>query len=155
MGTRNHVERSTLAADVLGALSLVRQGHLYSLDCGRFAGMPMFPAHPPFQVLTYRTPRGIVNQGDQDWLGENDVNFHWNSEMVMGTVHSGTHVDAFAHITCGTEHEWFGGAALTPSAPTRRSAPTSSARRARVLLRVPSTRDPRCYRLDGAPVALC
>jgi kynurenine formamidase len=103
------VEESEPAVDVLGALALVKHGRIYSLDCGRFAGMPIFPAHPPFQVLSYRTPRGIVNQGDQDWLGENEVNFHWNSEMVMGTVHSGTHVDAFAHITCGSGHEWYGG----------------------------------------------
>jgi len=103
------VEGSKTAVDVLGALALVKQGRVYSLDCGRFAGMPIFPAHPPFQVLSYRSPRGIDNQDDQDWLGENEVNFHWNSEMVMGTVHSGTHVDAFAHITCGDEHTWFGG----------------------------------------------
>lgn len=103
------MEGSEPAVDVLRALALVKQGRIYSLDCGRFSGMPLFPAHPPFQVLSYRSPRGIENQGDQDWLGENEVNFHWNSEMVMGTVHSGTHVDAFAHITCGAEHEWFGG----------------------------------------------
>jgi len=96
-------------ADVLGALSLVKQGRVYSLDCGRFPGMPIFPAHPPFQVLSYRSPRGLVNQADQDWLGENEVDYYWNTEMVMGTVHSGTHVDAFAHITCGTDHRWFGG----------------------------------------------
>jgi kynurenine formamidase len=29
--------------------------------------------------------------------------------MVMGTVHSGTHIDALSHITCGDEHSWFGG----------------------------------------------
>jgi kynurenine formamidase len=109
MGTPDNVEEPAFATDVLGALALVKQGRMYSLDCGRFAGMPIFPAHPPFQVLSYRTPRGIVNQDDQDWLGDNEVNFHWNSEMVMGTVHSGTHIDAFAHITCGAEHEWFGG----------------------------------------------
>ena len=56
-------------------------------------------------MLSYRTPRGIVNQ----WLGDNDVNFHWQSEMVMGTVHTGTHIDALAHITCGAEHDLFGG----------------------------------------------
>ncbi len=99
----------TNPADVLSALSLVKQGRVYSLDCGRFPGMPIFPAHPPFQVLSYRTPRGLVNQADQDWLGENEVDYYWNTEMVMGTVHSGTHVDAFAHITCGAEHKWFGG----------------------------------------------
>ena len=98
-----------MSVNLLEALALVKHGRTYSLDCGRFAGMPMFAGHPPFQVVTYRTPRGIANQCDQEWLGENDVNFHWNSEMVMGTVHSGTHVDAFAHITRGAEHEWFGG----------------------------------------------
>jgi kynurenine formamidase len=95
---------------VLAALSLVKQGRVYNLDCGRFPGMPIFPGQPPFQVLSYRTPRGIANQGDQAWLGENEPGFYWQSEMVMGTVHSGTHVDALAHITCGERHEWFGGA---------------------------------------------
>jgi kynurenine formamidase len=97
------------ANDLLGALALVKQGRVYNLDCGRFPNMPIFPGHPPFQVLSYRTPRGIANQGDQEWLGENEVNFYWQSEMVMGTVHSGTHIDALAHITCGERHEWFGG----------------------------------------------
>jgi kynurenine formamidase len=109
VGTPNHVEGSAFTPNVLGALTHVKEGRVYSLDCGRFPGMPIFPAHPPFQVLSYRSPRGIVNQGDQDWLGDNEVNYHWNTEMVMGTVHSGTHVDAFSHITCGAEHEWFGG----------------------------------------------
>lgn len=96
-------------ADTLAALALVKQGRMYNLDCGRFANMPIFAGHPPFQVLSYRTPQGIANQGDQEWLGANEVNFHWQSEMVMGTVHSGTHIDALAHITCGERHEWFGG----------------------------------------------
>jgi len=96
--------------DVLAALALVREGRMYNLDCGRFNAMPIFPGHPPFQVLSYRTPRGIENQGDQTWLGENEVHFHWQSEMILGTVHSGTHIDALAHITCGTDDHWFGGA---------------------------------------------
>ena len=96
-------------ASVVAALALVKQGRAYSLDCGRFPGMPLFPGHPPFQVLSYRTPRGIANQADQEWLGKNEVNFHWQSELVMGTVHSGTHIDALSHITCGPAHQWFGG----------------------------------------------
>jgi kynurenine formamidase len=96
-------------ADLRQALALVTEGRMYSLDSVRFHGMPIFPAHPPFQVLTYRTPRGIDNQGDQEWMGDNEVKFHWHSEMVMGTVHSGTHIDALSHITCGSDHAWFGG----------------------------------------------
>ena len=90
-------------------MSLAREGKVYDLDCVRFPGMPLFPGHPPFQVLSYRSPRGLENQADQEWLGENSVRFAWQSEMVMGTVHSGTHIDALSHITCGDEHSWFGG----------------------------------------------
>jgi kynurenine formamidase len=90
-------------------MNLARHGRVYNLDCGRFPGMPLFPGHPPFQVLSYRTPRGIDNQGDQEWLADNAVNFAWHSEMMMGTVHTGTHIDALSHITCGEEHSWFGG----------------------------------------------
>jgi kynurenine formamidase len=107
--------RTTTPAGQLGpehvrdALALAAQGRIYDLDCVRFPGMPLFPGHPPFQVMAYRTPRGLDNQGDQEWLADNNVNFHWQSEMVMGTVHSGTHIDALSHITCGDDHGWFGG----------------------------------------------
>jgi kynurenine formamidase len=107
--------RTTTPAAQLGpehvrdALALAAQGRIYDLDCERFPGMPLFPGHPPFQVMAYRTPRGLDNQGDQEWLADNNVNFHWQSEMVMGTVHSGTHIDALSHITCGGDHGWFGG----------------------------------------------
>ena len=93
----------------LAALGLVREGRMYDLDCERFPGMPLFPGHPAFQVVSYRTPRGLVNQGDQDWLADNEVNFHWLSEMVLGTVHSGTHIDALSHICCGDDDAWHGG----------------------------------------------
>lgn len=96
-------------SDVRNALALAVRGRVYDLDCERFPGMPLFAGHPAFQVLSYRTPRGLVNQGDQEWLADNEVNFHWQSEMVMGTVHSGTHIDALSHITCGDEHTWYGG----------------------------------------------
>lgn len=97
------------AQQVQEALRLGREGRVYDLDCVRFPGMPLFPGHPPFQVMAYRTPRGLDNQGDQEWLADNTVKFAWQSEMVMGTVHSGTHIDALSHITCGDEHSWFGG----------------------------------------------
>jgi kynurenine formamidase len=99
--------------EIQAALSLAREGRMYDLDCGRFHGMPLFPGHPAFQVLTYRTPRGIQNQGDQEWLGDNRVNYHWHSDMVMGTVHTGTHIDALSHVTCGEDNHWHGGANAT------------------------------------------
>ncbi len=109
MSTSTPPAAKLTAADVLRALSLVNEGRIYDLDCGRFGGMPVFPGHPPFQVLSYRTPRGLENQDDQEWIRDNDVNFRWNSELVMGTVHTGTHIDALAHITSGEGPGWFGG----------------------------------------------
>jgi kynurenine formamidase len=101
-----------VGADALQrALGQVREGRLYDLDCGRWHGMPVWSGHPVFQVLTYRTPRGVHLQGDHDhWLGRNDVNFGWHSDLVMGSVHSGTHIDALSHITCGPDDHFYGGA---------------------------------------------
>ena len=83
---------------------------MYDLDCERFPGMPLFAGHPAFQVLSYRTPRGLVNQGDQEWLADNQVDFHWQSEMlVMGLCTASTRIDALSHVTCGDEHTWHGG----------------------------------------------
>lgn len=102
--------KSITQAQILQAVHLVKKGKLYDLDCGRWNKMPVADAHPPFQVLSYRTPQGIQNQKDQQqWLGQNTVNMAWNSEMIMGTVHSGTHIDALNHITCGHDNHWYGG----------------------------------------------
>jgi kynurenine formamidase len=61
--------------------------------------------------MTYRTPRGLRVQKDQDWLlPENN---EWNtgviSDFVLGSTHSGTHIDALSHITAGEDSHWHGG----------------------------------------------
>lgn len=99
------------ASDVRRAASRVKSGKVYSLDSQWWNGMPVAPAHPPFQVLTYRTPRGQRNQGDIEWLGSegNSGGFGFISDMVMGTTHTGTHIDALCHVTGGERSEWYGG----------------------------------------------
>jgi kynurenine formamidase len=80
------------------------------LEVERFRGMPLHPAHPQMEIVSYRSPRGIRNQGDQAWLNENNgANLAFISELVLGTVHSGTHIDALAHITVGHDDHWHGG----------------------------------------------
>jgi kynurenine formamidase len=96
-------------AAVLRALAHAGTGRVYDLDCGRWHGMPVWPGHPPFQLLTYRTPRGVEAQGDHPWLAPNDPNYHWHSEMIIACEHSGTHVDALGHVCHGPELEWHGG----------------------------------------------
>jgi kynurenine formamidase len=58
---------------VVRAAAMVREGRLISLAAARFPGMPLFPGHPPFQVLNYRTPRGIRVTGAKPWGPVNDA----------------------------------------------------------------------------------
>jgi kynurenine formamidase len=100
----------SLGADsVVAAAQLIRTGRTYDLDCGRWPSMPQWDGHAPFQVLTYRTPRGVRVQKDWDWLGTNTVNFGIHSELLSGSAHTGTHIDALCHATCGADDHWFGG----------------------------------------------
>jgi kynurenine formamidase len=100
-------------AAVVRAASLVRQGRIFTLARERFPGMPLFPGHPPFQVLTYRSPQGICAAGDEPWGAENDAKLGYISELLIGTAHSGAHIDALAHMTVGDEQRWHGGSART------------------------------------------
>jgi kynurenine formamidase len=94
---------------IVRAAGLVREGRLISLAAARFPGMPLFPGHPPFQVLNYRTPRGIRVTGAKPWGPVNDAGLGYMAEYVMATSHSGAHVDALAHMTVGDDMHWYGG----------------------------------------------
>lgn len=91
------------------AFGLVRQGRVIDLALPRFRGMPLFRGHPPFEVHSFRTPRGLRVAGDQPWGPRNDAQLGYMSEVVSGSMHSGAHIDALAHMTIGPEARWFGG----------------------------------------------
>jgi kynurenine formamidase len=107
--------RGTLAemseASVAAALGKVSRGKVYSLASRWWRGMPGHPVHPRFDVITYRSPHGERIQKDQDYLNppENTINYGFVSELIMGTVHTGTHIDALCHVTCGEDAAWHGG----------------------------------------------
>ena len=94
----------------LDVLRIPKTGRIYDLCSGWWPGMPIPAAHPPFQLLTYRTPRGVRNQRDLDmFVHGNATNVGFISEMVMCTMHSGTHIDSLSHITSGDADTWHGG----------------------------------------------
>ncbi len=98
------------SASVVAAAKLVQKGKVYDLDPGRFRGMPLWPGHPPFEVLTFRTPLGLYNQKDQGWLMKNnDAHIGFISDVIIGTVHTGCHFDSLAHITVGPDNHWYNG----------------------------------------------
>ena len=114
------------AEQIVRAARLVRTGRTYSLAASRFPGMPLFPGHPPFQVLNYRTPHGIRVTGAQPWGPVNDAGLGYMAEYVMATTHSGAHIDALAHMTVGEDMHWYGGGTpaehLTDFGPVRGDA---------------------------------
>jgi kynurenine formamidase len=97
------------AQSLLDILHLPQQGHVYDLDPGRFPGMPIWSGHPPFQLTTYRTPRGFQVDGDQQWLARetNKDNIGFMSELAVSGYHSGAHIDALSHITSGEDNHWY------------------------------------------------
>jgi kynurenine formamidase len=97
------------AEQVVAAARLVREGRMVSLAAPRYPGMPLFPGHPPFQVLNYRTPRGIRVTGAKPWGPINDAGLGYMAEYVMATSHSGAHMDALAHMTVDDDMHWYGG----------------------------------------------
>ncbi len=96
---------------VLAALGQVRDGRMYRLARERFPKMPLFPGHPAFEVVSYRTPQGIRAAGDEPWGPPNDACLGYMSELVIGTTHTGAHIDAHAHMTVGADDRWHGGSA--------------------------------------------
>jgi kynurenine formamidase len=88
---------------------MVEEGRSYSLSVPRFTGMPLFPGHPPFQVLNYRTPPGIRAGNVQPWGPPNEVGLGYMAEYLMACSHSGAHIDALGHMTIGEDNHWYGG----------------------------------------------
>ena len=101
----NSPSRSADVADRprLNIREVARAGRLYSLAVDRFPGMPLFPGHPPFQVLTYRSPQGLRISGARPWGPGNDAGLGYMCEYVLSTSHSGAHIDALAHMTIGED----------------------------------------------------
>ncbi len=97
------------AEQVVKAAAMIRQGRLISLAAARFTGMPLFPGHPPFQVLNAVSPRGIRAGKRQPWGPINDIGLGYMAEYLMCTSHSGAHIDALAHMTVGEDMHWYGG----------------------------------------------
>lgn len=112
------------ADGVLEAVHIVSRGEIYDLDPGRWSGMPHSSNHPPFVITTYRTPSGLAHSGG---LGGTESTAY-TTELMIGTAHTGTHIDALAHVSCGAPAEYHGGYTeqdiLSDFGPTRADAAT-------------------------------
>ncbi len=109
----SRVRAANQPSEVIALAGMIQSGRMYRLARDRFPKMPLFPGHPTFEVVSYRTPQGIRAAGDQPWGPPNDACLGYMSELVMGTTHTGAHIDAHAHMTIGDDDRWHGGSART------------------------------------------
>ena len=86
----------------LATFGIPKTGRTYDLDSGRWHGMPIPPIHPPFQLLTYRSPTGLRTEGHDQFGNADPDATSMVSDLLIAGTHSGTHVDALGHIVCGT-----------------------------------------------------
>ncbi|WP_082418226.1 cyclase family protein [Flaviflexus massiliensis] len=109
------IEGTTMSPEssILDLLKIPTQGKVYDLEGVREAEMPLWDGHPAFQVMTYRTPQGVKNQGSKPFPDPNEPPISLISDLVMGTTHSGTHIDALGHTVTGHDQHWHNGKAST------------------------------------------
>jgi kynurenine formamidase len=112
---------------VIGALAEVTVGRIVDLEVTRFPGMPSHAAHPELQVLAYRTPRGGRVSAPPGWEGASNPHQQGIiTDLIIGTSHTGTHVDSLAHFTSGPRDSWFNDESaddfLSDFGPTRHDA---------------------------------
>ena len=115
--------------NVLAALGEVRSGRVIDLEVTRFPGMPRHEAHPELEVLSYRTPLGGRVSPRAGWDSESNPDRQGIiTDLIIGTSHTGTHIDSFSHFTTGPKDEWYNGESaddyLSDFGPTRHDAST-------------------------------
>ena len=101
IGAQNGLDEALVKHAVLG---MVKKGKVYDLDPGRFNGMAIHWFHPPYMLMRYHCPAGF--RADRGLFGttftETDPRAQIGlNELVIGSQHTGAHVDALCHITVG------------------------------------------------------
>jgi kynurenine formamidase len=113
------------STSILKAISLIKKGKVYDLETVRFKGMNIWNKHCDYEIVSYASPsrRRTLKNTDAssvmnwykpgEWMDDehNDPKYHMgcNTEMVIGPMHIGTHIDALCHWTTGEDDHWYNG----------------------------------------------
>ena len=112
-------------ASVLKAIALIKKGTVYDLETVRFKGMNIWDGHAGYEIISYASPskrRALKNTDassqmnwykEGEWMDDehNAPKYHMgcNTEVVIGPMHIGTHIDALCHWTTGEDDHWYNG----------------------------------------------
>ena len=96
------------AESILAALAEVRRGRVFDLGVTINRGSFLWPGHAPTQIVSYRTPDGLVRGGDLPGF-ENPGGTSFNTSILLLSDHAGTQLDGLCHATHGRERHWYNG----------------------------------------------
>jgi len=109
---------------ILKAIGKIKKGKIYDLETVRFKGMPVWPGHSGWDIKPYGSPSGRKNMqayamydASYNWYAKggwldasvNKFNVGLNSEILIGPLHVGSHIDSLSHLTVGADNHWYGG----------------------------------------------
>ena len=83
------------------ALSLVKEGRVYDLGLTYKRSSYKFAGHSPGEIISFRTPTGMLNQNDLDFVrsGEdNSLNTTFTSNAMFISDNVATQIDSLGHI---------------------------------------------------------
>ncbi|MCS6768974.1 MAG: cyclase family protein [Candidatus Caldarchaeum sp.] len=79
--------------DFAQLLSMVSSLKLYDLGQPYFDNMPVHPEDPPFMMTIYKS-----HEDTSHLLSNVEPGFSYSLELVVSSMHSGTHIDALCHM---------------------------------------------------------
>jgi kynurenine formamidase len=83
------------------ALSLVKEGKAYDLGLTYKRSSYKFAGHSPGEIMSFRTPTGMLNQRDLDFVRsekENSLNTTFTSNALFISDNVATQIDTLGHI---------------------------------------------------------
>jgi hypothetical protein len=83
------------------ALSLVKEGRVYDLGLTYKRSSYKFAGHNPGEIISFRTPTGMLNQKDLDFVRseeDNSLNTTFTSNALFISDNVATQIDALGHI---------------------------------------------------------
>jgi kynurenine formamidase len=98
---------SMSAASTRAALSRVREGRTIDLGVAIDRNSYLAPPHVRTEVVSFRTPDGLVREGGPGYEDRDGVSF--NTSMIIVSDHAGTQLDGLCHATSGPDRHWYNG----------------------------------------------
>jgi hypothetical protein len=83
------------------ALSLVKEGRVYDLGLTYKRSSYKFAGHNPGEIISFRTPTGMLNQKDLDFVRseeDNSLNTTFTSNALFISDNVATQIDSLGHI---------------------------------------------------------